>query len=91
MIVEILYRGFDISDEFVFEDPDSLFDFIFTDAIEMIHFMRIIEDIIEIMKSILYSPPFSILFGCANTFQRNLNEKNKSKNIDHTFYEGFEI
>lgn len=68
--------------------------------IEMI-FIEEIKDIIKTMKNILYTPPYSILFGRISIFSpktksednRNSTENNNQnqRQINESFYEGFGI
>lgn len=72
--------------EETFDNPESLFDFVFQNEDEINIFMNTIEQIIDIMMSILYTSPYSILFGRININTLSINTRN---NINELFYEGF--
>ena len=56
----------------VFQNSNELFDFIFDSKELRSSFSKEIKNIIKIMKEILYTPPYNILFG-----RINLSEKSK--------------
>lgn len=86
-----------LGDDILFEDPSQLFDYIMNYSesnpnsnIKMIFIKEIIE-IINIMKEILYTPPYLILFGRIYIIKPKLKEEDKRKDIDQNFYDGFGI
>ena len=90
-------RVIEYSNERVFNDPNILFDFVIenscSDSNIKTIFINEIKSIIDIMKSILYNPPYSILFGRISLDNRKSQnvKREKSINIDINFYEGFGI
>lgn len=88
--------------EKIFEDPEILFDFIFNESILSDDsnsdldlkqcFIKEIKEIIKIMENILYTKPYSILFGriSIEKSKAEFNERNSTeKNVDQSFFEGF--
>ena len=85
--------------DIIFNNPDDLFDFIMKYSNPVINlkqiFIKEIREIINIMKIIMYKPPYSILFGRIFIEKQNKSTKRPSKKIiiDHlneNFYAGFE-
>lgn len=77
-----------------FNDHGNLFDFIMQKRELKKAFLNQIKSIIKIMKDILYTQPYRILFGWISLFvPKNKPEKNKKlnsqKDINELFYEGF--
>lgn len=79
--------------EIIFDEPEKLFDFIISDSntkqiseIKTI-FIEEIKNIIDLMNKILYTPPYSILFGRISLEK----QKPKKMEINNDFYEGFGI
>ena len=67
---------------------DNLDQFFFND---LNNFKNIIDSIIKEMCSILFTPPYLILFGRIRTRQKKKKRNSDIKNINHSFYEGFNI
>lgn len=83
-------------DKLFFDDPNKLFEFIINNSeSKYIEFLiGIIEDIINIMSQILYSPPYAILFGRINIEKPKPQPKAPDYSlveINNLFYEGFGI
>lgn len=87
--------------EIIFDDPGKLFDFIIDESnspennLKTI-FITEIKEILSIMKEILYTPPYSILFGRIIIRKTNTSEsasknepKYKQEDITEDFYDGF--
>lgn len=75
---------------------------IFTNASDLIQFVicnteyheifkKELEKIIGIMKEILYTSPYNILFGRISIAKHEFKSNPFIKNIDKSFYEGFGI
>lgn len=79
----LLKPGF--KDNFIIKNANDLFDFIVSNQQYIVIFSNEIKQIIEIMKEIIYTPPYSILFGRINI--ANLKKK-QGKSINKTFYDG---
>ena len=77
----------------IFNDPSELFDFVIENNEFKNEFIAEIKEIIEIMGSILYTPPYLILFGrinlAKNKSQKIVRNGIEPKQIDASFYEGF--
>ncbi|KAK8847752.1 hypothetical protein M9Y10_018781 [Tritrichomonas musculus] len=78
-------------DRMIFKDPNKLFDFVMEDKSLIKQFKDEINDIINTIDKIIYTPPYSFLFG------RVILEKSKNKlqrtdkfkkDINELFYEG---
>lgn len=82
-----------IDDEFnlFFNDPSKFFDNLINNEEKRRKFIDDINEIIDIMKSILYTPPYSILFGRIIITPNIFVPTNNKKNINKDFYEGFNI
>ena len=78
----------------VFHNSDELFDYIISNSEYNNIFIKEIQSIIEIMMEIIYTPPYSILFG-RMSFKKPKLEKNEYKknlpNINELFYEGLDL
>ena len=78
---------------FVFEDELKLFDFVIENVKLKESFMKEIKCIIKVIESILYTHPYSILFGRLSLEYPKIKENdciNPSLNdINDQFYEGF--
>lgn len=72
----------------VFDDPGFFFDFVLKNNKRETIFIKFISDIISTMESILYTPPYRILFGRIDISKSK--QIDKRKNINVLFYEGFE-
>ena len=83
----------DTEDEMIFENLGVLFDFIIKDENMKKTFHEKINEIIKIMESIIYTPPYNILFGRIKIDKQNSTKKEYlyRKNINELFYEGFGI
>ena len=75
---------------FIFNDPVELFDCIKANTIFQKQFLKEIKIILNIMKNILYTPPYLILHGRIN-YKKEMNDNSVLQNIDKYFYEGFHI
>ena len=75
----------DIQDNILY-DPNELFDFAIKNNKKI--FVDGIHHIIITMKNILYTPPYSILFGRIN-IEKSKEKELKLININELFYEGF--
>ena len=77
--------------EICFEDLGELFDFIIKNNDIKNIFTSEIKIIIEIMRKIIYTPPYNILFGRLKVVKPESNDRSnsKAKNINKEFYEGF--
>lgn len=87
--------------EKIFEEPGELFDFVIqksildsisnTESDFKTIFINEIKDIIRIMKDILYTLPYPILFGniWPEKHQKSIEKNDSRKEIDLNFYEGF--
>lgn len=75
------------------DDFGKLFDFILSNEEFKIIFVKEIKSIIQLMSDIIYTPPYSILFGRIDIDKTEQNEKinPKKQNINNEFYEGFGI
>lgn len=60
----------------IFENQDDLFDFIIKDTNLIKNFCDQISDIIPSMKNILYTPPYSIIFGRMKMKKHEQSETN---------------
>ncbi|KAK8835009.1 hypothetical protein M9Y10_020614 [Tritrichomonas musculus] len=78
----------DENDQF-FNDPGKYFDDYINNEEKRKKFIKEINEIIEIMKSILYTPPYSILFGRIRLHQNALTVTRIKENINEEFYKGF--
>ena len=76
-----------------FTDLAKFFDFVINDDKLKYYFLEEIRDIISFIEKILYSAPYSILFGRIDIVEPNptKNIKSNLKDINQYFYEGFEI
>ena len=79
--------------ELIFEDAGEFFDFVVQDYENKVIFINEIKSIIQIMETILYTHPYSILFGRINIektrFHQMEDSKSKKIDINESFYEGF--
>ena len=90
---EKIKKDFIMIDEIVFESPDKLFDFANQNENLKTDFITEINDIIHTVEAILYTPPYSILFGRINwkkPIQKSKENQNFLKGINELFYEGFQ-
>lgn len=73
-------------------DPKDLFEFMEEKEEFKNSFIQEINEIIDDMKKLLYTPPYSILLGRMK-IKKSINalHQNKQKHMDHNFYEGFEF
>ena len=77
----------------IFENPGEIFNY----CIKNIYLKNMlhdeIKDILKTMHSILYAPPYLILFGRIKLKKNEPNElvNRKAKNINELFYEGLGI
>ena len=71
------------------EKPDDFFDFVIKNDKLKGLFALEIKLIIIIMKKILYTPPYPILFGKISIENRKETIKSFIENINSTFYDGF--
>ena len=84
--------------DIIFNNPDELFDFVMKYSNPVINlkqiFIKEIREIINIMKIILYKPPYSILFGRIfiekqnKSTEKNINDQHED--LNENFYAGFE-
>lgn len=79
-------------DKYIFNDPGKLFDFVIENKNIKSAFINEIRGLIQVMKKILFSPPYLILFGRINIERKKPKTSiNQSPNeINQIFYEGFE-
>ena len=77
--------------EFVFDNPELLYNFI--NENKELHYLFIdeISDIITKMNRILYTQPYSILFGRIMIQKPKLKFNSVLKDINDDFYQGFDI
>ena len=78
--------------ETIFDDIESLFDYVIKNKKLRNDFINVIKNIIKIMKTILFTPPYSILFGrisLIKTKQKQNQIKPFQQNINDSFYTGF--
>ena len=73
-----------IDDDFVISEPQVLFDFILKKENLKNIFLNEIHDILDIMKKILYTPPYDILFSRLFIEKQNY----EITDINDEFYEG---
>lgn len=87
------YKIFENEKKISFENPDELFDFVIKDDELTKELFEEIREIMHIMKDILYTPPYSILFGRINIEKPKVEEVKYKfmKDINEIFYEGFGI
>ena len=83
------------SDDRLYINPANLFDFAIKEEKTKSFFIDEIHEIIDIMKSILYTPPYSILFGRIS-FEKPYPKSKETesaliKDINDSFYEGFNL
>ncbi|KAK8842216.1 hypothetical protein M9Y10_026447 [Tritrichomonas musculus] len=80
-------------EEIVIEDLGYLFDFIIKNENMKKIFRTKINEIIQIIESIIYTPPYNILFGRIriNKSKPIKKEYLHQKDINELFYEGFGI
>lgn len=74
------------SNDIVFDNINDLFDFATQNDEIKQEFINEIDEIMKIMNSILYEPPYRILFGRINI--EKTRPKNPIPNITELFYEG---
>ena len=88
----LLFNKVQDKEEIVFNDIDKLFEFIISNKDIRNRFIDEIKNILDLMKEIIYSPPYAILFGRINIEKERPKEKEYPyrKDINHIFYEGFE-
>ncbi|KAK8838320.1 hypothetical protein M9Y10_035743 [Tritrichomonas musculus] len=79
-------------DEIVFRDPDQLFDFLVQNKKFQSIFIDEINEIIQTMETITYTPPYPILFGRLNLTKSKPkdNTNYRMEDINELFYEAFE-
>lgn len=78
--------------EIEFESPEELFDFVIDNNKLKITIIDEIKEIIEIMKDILYTQPYSILFGRITIGKKVKEEISfQARDINSQFYVGFGI
>lgn len=75
----------------IVEDCGELFDFLTENYSNIFH--EEVKKIIQILEEIIYSPPYSILFGRININKPKSNDNKKEKGVENNelFYEGFEL
>ena len=73
----------------IFNDPENLFDFVIDNKNIMNAFFNEIADLIQIMKDVIYCPPYLILFGRINIEKKKTSVK-PPNDIKNSFYEGFD-
>ncbi|KAK8883474.1 hypothetical protein M9Y10_042566 [Tritrichomonas musculus] len=79
--------------ELVFDNPNDFFEFRTQNKEFKNNFIKEINDLIQLIDSILYTPPYSILFGRILIEKEDaIKESNSSiNNIDDSFYNGLQI
>ena len=74
---------------------DYLFDSIVKNQYNYNYFIEEINKIIEKLNNILFTPPYSIIFGRIKYHNQHISNtlqtKNKPENITQTFYDGFNL
>ena len=80
-----------INDEKIYDNADDLFIYATSENSLKKDFIREIKDIIHTMSKILYTPPYSILFGRIFISIPKKEEFPYRKNVSTLFYEGFGI
>ena len=78
-------------DQIIFDSPDELIDYIIKNKEIQVLFINEIRKITNMMEIILYTPPYSILFGRISIEKKKTNLETKQKPINEIFYEGFGI
>lgn len=73
------------------ENEDYFFDIIIKDKDLKESFIKEIDDVINIMQTIIYTPPYSILFGRMNIEKSKSKFMSTLKDINELFYEGLAI
>ena len=80
-------------DEITFESTSQIFDFIIKNQKSKAIFSTEIRKIINLMNSMIYTPPYHILFGRINIENPKPKKKNlinpNAKEINQSFYDGF--
>ena len=81
-----------VKDEILFNNANELFDYIISNKEYKQTFAEAIKNIVDIMKKIIYTPPYPILFGRINIdkMKQDVKTNFKRKDINKVFYEGFE-
>ena len=83
----------DNQNKITFEYPEKLFEYILSRKTLKEKFYGQIQNLLTTLKSIIYTPPYHILFGRIN-IHKPIEQKNKISNpfmnINCFFYEGFE-
>ncbi|KAK8893003.1 hypothetical protein M9Y10_030259 [Tritrichomonas musculus] len=85
-----------MKEDLVFEDPGDLFDFIIKDTKIKSIFINEVKEIIDTMNTILYTPPYRILFGRINIDKlcpimiENSNNQDLNE-INESFYDGLDL
>ncbi|KAK8857492.1 hypothetical protein M9Y10_015897 [Tritrichomonas musculus] len=78
--------------EIYFDDEGELFDFIISNADIKSIFNNEIKKIIQIMKEIIYTPPYPVLFGRIYLSKiQSIEESPNIKDINELFYEGLNL
>ncbi|KAK8841907.1 hypothetical protein M9Y10_026859 [Tritrichomonas musculus] len=84
---------FDYDGNFIFNDVGVLFDFIVSKEDMRNNFVIEIQLVIQVLIDVLFTPPYPILFGRLSIMKKKHIDYFSPflKNINDTFYEGFEI
>lgn len=72
----------------IFEDPKKLFRLIDANSKYKNDLLKEIKETIRIMESILYRPPFLILFGRIKLKSKLVKTESQTTDINSLFYEG---
>lgn len=78
-----------INNEIIFDNPNSLFEFAIQNEALTNHLIDCVNEIIEVMSSILYTYPYPILFGRIYIKKKKKTSEKLMNNINESFYEGF--
>ena len=76
---------------FLIDDPGKMFDYFIQNNILTSVFIKDVNDLIQTISSIIYNPPYLILFGRIKFTNLEDEEKTNHEHINELFYEGFEF
>ena len=84
----------DVEDQTRINDPANVFDFAVKNKLNKQEFIDEINEIVDIMRTILYTPPYPVLFGRLSIEKKKKertqdNSKSSIPNINQTFHEAF--
>ena len=75
-----------LNEDIIIKEPVKLFEFIIKNEEMKDIFISEIHGLIQMMKNILYKPPYNILFGRISI--ETMKKKLGGQNINDSFYEG---